>query len=65
MREASYAEYEDHKDDHEELLDQIHDLMDSFYADPSKGQALLKSKLSNWFGRHFSTFDARLHKQLG
>jgi len=65
MREASYGEYEDHKDDHEDLLDQIHDLMDSFYADPTEGQALLKSQLSSWFGRHFSTFDARLHKQLG
>ena len=65
MREAGYAEYEDHKDDHEDLLDQIHDLMDSFYTDPSQGQKLLKSRLSDWFGRHFSTFDARLHKQLG
>lgn len=65
MREASYAEYEDHKKDHEDLLDQIHDLMDSFYADPSEGQELLKSQLSGWFGRHFSTFDARLHQKLG
>ena len=65
MREASYAEYEDHKKDNEDLLDQIHDLMDSFYADPSEGQELLKSQLSGWFGRHFSTFDARLHQKLG
>ena len=65
MREAGYGEYENHKNDHEDLLDQIHDLMDDFYADPSEGQALLKSQLSDWFGRHFSTFDARLHKQLG
>ena len=27
MREAGYAEYEDHKEDHEDLLDQIHDLV--------------------------------------
>lgn len=65
MREASYIEYEDHKDDHEDLLDHIHELMDSFYADPAAGQALLKSQLSDWFGRHFSTFDSRLHQQLG
>lgn len=64
MREAGYAEYVDHKGDHEDLLDQIHDLMDSFYVNPAKGQALLKTQLSDWFGRHFSTFDARLHKQL-
>ena len=65
MREARYQEYEDHKDDHEDLLDQIHDLMDSFYDDPEAGQRLLKTRLSDWFGRHFSTFDARLHEQLG
>ena len=65
MREANYHEYSDHKEDHEDLLDQIHDLMDGFYQDPEAGQKLLKSQLSNWFGRHFSSFDARLHKQLG
>ena len=65
MREARYQEYEDHKEDHEDLLDQIHDLMDGFYEDPEAGQRLLKTRLSDWFGRHFSTFDARLHKQLG
>jgi hemerythrin len=64
MRKNGYSEYEDHKEDHEDLLDQIHDLMDSFYQDQEVGQKLLKSQLSNWFGRHFSSFDARLHKQL-
>jgi len=65
MREAGYQEYVDHKEDHEDLLDQIHDLMDSFYEDPEAGQKLLKIQLSDWFGRHFATFDARLHEQLG
>jgi hemerythrin len=65
MREANYIEYKEHKEDHEELLDQIHDLIDSFYQDPESGQKRLNTQLSNWFGRHFSSFDARLHKQLG
>jgi hemerythrin len=65
MREANYVEYIDHKEDHEDLLDQIHDLIDGFYQDPEAGQELLKSHLSNWFGRHFSSFDARLHRHLG
>ncbi len=65
MREAGYVEYEDHKEDHEDLLDQILDLMDSFYEEPEAGRKLLKTQLSNWFGRHFASFDARLHKQLG
>jgi hemerythrin len=65
MRKADYVEYADHKEDHEDLLDQIHALMDSFNDDPESGQKMLKAQLSDWFGRHFSSFDARLHKQLG
>jgi hemerythrin len=65
MREADYEEYEDHKIDHEDLLDQIHDLMFSFSEDPDTGRELLMNKLSDWFSRHFASFDARLHRQLG
>ena len=64
MRAANYAEYEDHKDDHEDLLDQIHDLMDGFAEDPETGRELLQQRMSDWFGRHFSSFDARLHREL-
>jgi hemerythrin len=64
MREISYIEYEEHKDDHEELLDQIHELMDSFDSDPESGRELLKTHMTDWFGRHFSSFDARLHHHL-
>ena len=65
MREADYVEYEDHKADHEDLLDQILNLMDSFFGDPEVGRKLLQTQLSSWFGHHFASFDARLHKQLG
>ena len=65
MREADYVEYKGHKEDHEELLDQILELMDGFFEDPEAGQKLLKTQLSDWFGHHFASFDARLHKQLG
>ena len=65
MRENSYVEYEEHKDDHEELLDEIRDLMDEFVADTQKGARALEKGLSDWFGRHFATFDARLHGKLG
>ena len=64
MRAAGYAEYAEHKNSHEELLDQIRDLMDLFSADPVAGRALLQDSLSNWFGLHFATFDARLHSHL-
>ncbi len=65
MRTASYPEYADHKNNHEDLLDEIRDLMDSFADDPVSGKALLQSSLSDWFSQHFATFDARLHKDLG
>ena len=64
MRQAAYPEYEAHKEDHEDLLDEIRDLMDQFLEDPDAGLIVLRESLSNWFGRHFSTFDARLHEHF-
>jgi hemerythrin len=65
MRESGYIEYDAHKDDHEDLLDQIRDMMDALDNDSSAGFAMLEKYLSNWFGQHFATFDARLHGKLG
>jgi len=64
MRKSGYAEYADHKLDHEELLEQIRDLMDHVQNDTDSGIPLLQERLSDWFGKHFSTFDARLHGKL-
>jgi len=64
MRKTGYAEYEDHKADHEDLLDQVLDLMDCFFENPEAGQSLLRMKLSDWFSHHFASFDARLHQKL-
>lgn len=65
MQGTGYAEYKAHKDNHEELLDEIRDLMDFYADDPASGRELLRSKLSAWFEVHFATFDARLHGALG
>jgi len=65
MLNNSYAEYESHKEDHEDLLDEIRDLMDGFFADPDKGAEQLEKRLSGWFAVHFASFDARLHGKLG
>jgi hemerythrin-like metal-binding protein len=65
MKDAGYLEYEAHKNDHEELLDHIRDMMDEFRADPENGFALLRDNLADWFEAHFASFDARLHGQLG
>ena len=60
MRDAAYDEYEAHKEDHEDLLDEIRALMDQFVSDPEEGFDLLQEHLSRWFEHHFATFDARL-----
>lgn len=65
MQEAGYAEFEGHRQDHERLLDQINDLIFHFAVDPETGREILANRLSDWFGHHFRTFDARLHNQLG
>ena len=65
MHEAGFSEYEEHKEDHQHLLDQIHDMIFSFHEDPDSGGEMLINKLSDWFSNHFTTFDARLHDKLG
>ncbi|MDH4049752.1 MAG: hemerythrin family protein [Gammaproteobacteria bacterium] len=65
MQEAGYEEFSAHKEDHEDLLDQIRNMMDVFADDTEAGFPELGKRLSDWFGAHFSTFDARLHGKLG
>lgn len=65
MREMGYDEFDDHKDDHERLLDEIRDIMDDFEADDSGDFAEeLSRRLEAWFTGHFQTRDARLHRFL-
>lgn len=65
MRERRYDEFEDHKQDHERLLDDIRDIMDAFedgsYADR---RGTLAERLRDWFLIHSKTRDARLHRKL-
>ena len=65
MRDAAYAEYQAHKDEHEDLLDQLVEMVDEFIYDPKSGPASLEKNLADWFEKHFATFDARLHERLG
>ena len=64
MRDSEYDEYEDHKADHERLLDGIRDLMDDYedgvYVDVER----FGKDLDEWFTEHFRTRDARLHKKI-
>jgi hemerythrin len=65
MREAHYDELTQHKADHERLLDEIRDIMDSVEDDQDIDGEALGARLEAWFARHFETHDARLHKGLG
>ena len=66
MRDCRYDAYEDHKADHERLLDEISDIMErhdkDIYLDV---ETELAAHLREWFTAHFKTQDARLHKLLG
>jgi len=66
MRERRYDQYDDHKADHDRLLDDIRDIMDDYEAGAyDRLDEVLAERLRNWFLRHFQTKDARLHKVLG
>lgn len=65
MREKAYDEYEDHKTDHEELLEEILDIMHRYEDGGFYDDAELANVLKTWFTGHFQTRDARLHRHLG
>jgi hemerythrin len=65
MRERKYDALVEHKRDHERLLDEIRDIMDDFAEREEFTKAELATRLEAWFGRHFETHDARLHRALG
>lgn len=64
MRVLKYDQCEDHKEDHERLLDSIRDIMDEYMDDPTLDEEKFSDRLNDWFVQHFSTKDARLHKFL-
>jgi hemerythrin-like metal-binding protein len=64
MRERRYDQFEDHKADHERLLDEIRDIMDRYEDDERYDEPQLARQLDDWFAVHFRTRDARLHKFL-
>lgn len=62
MAEHDYDGLPAHKADHERLLDELRDLMEG----RAKGSGEeIAQRLGDWFGLHFRTHDARLHRALG
>ncbi|MCG8324890.1 MAG: hemerythrin family protein [Thiotrichales bacterium] len=64
MRNEHYDEYEDHKADHERLLDEIHDFIRRYEEKKEFDEKEFGTELMLWFTEHFRTKDARMHKQL-
>lgn len=64
MRARQYDEYREHKADHEQLLDELRDIMDEYEEGEGLDDRLLGERLRIWFTEHFKTRDARLHKYL-
>ena len=65
MKAYDYDQRAQHKDDHERLLDELRDIMDSDQASPDQTAARLATTLEAWFTNHFKTHDSRLHHRLG
>ena len=64
MRRLRYAAVAEHKDDHERLLDDILDIIDTVESPRDYDPDALGRRLSKWFTGHFRTHDARLHRWL-
>jgi len=64
MRARNYDHYDEHKTDHERLLDEIRDIMDDYEDGESFSEALFAQQLKTWFAGHFRSHDARLHRRL-
>lgn len=62
MKKNAYDEYEQHRNDHARLLDDIRDFTMGFETSSDFDEQQLKQTLNDWFLIHFKTHDARLHK---
>lgn len=65
MRERRYDQYREHKNEHEQLLDELRDIMDDYEENAYFSDEEFASHVGRWFSEHFKTRDARLHKYLG
>ncbi|MGB5630571.1 MAG: hemerythrin family protein [Woeseiaceae bacterium] len=64
MRDARYTYFAEHKQDHEQLLDALLDVVDSVDEKGRYDRADLSRSLERWFSDHFRTHDAKLHREL-
>jgi hemerythrin len=71
MRKAGYDDLEAHKTEHDELLDSIHELMESYDEGGTSGEGdtfdfdeRVAGTFRAWFEHHLKGADTRLHRFL-
>jgi hemerythrin-like metal-binding protein len=62
MKRHGYDQYQEHRADHERLLDDIRDITDDFENSTQLDNQRFRQRLNDWFTVHFKTHDSRLHK---
>ncbi|MDH3390162.1 MAG: hemerythrin family protein [Gammaproteobacteria bacterium] len=65
MLRHDYVNYQEHKSDHERLLDDIRDIADEYEKSLELDDSAFRRKLADWFQVHFRTHDSRLHNLAG
>lgn len=65
MKDAAYEGFAAHKADHEQLLDDLLDTIDSVEEAGHYDREALSGRLNQWFSDHFRTHDAKLHRHIG
>jgi len=64
MHKAAYPECEAHTTSHEKLLLVFRDHINRYVENPDSGVQLLQKMLADWFARHVSTDDQKLHEHF-
>ncbi|MBL6957783.1 MAG: hemerythrin family protein [Rhodospirillales bacterium] len=66
MQDMAYPGYFQHKEDHDNLLEVIRDIMEQAADDPDQTFRVgLPLKLDDWFSIHFKTHDRKFHSMRG
>jgi hemerythrin-like metal-binding protein len=65
MSENNDVHLDEHKSDHDRLLDEIRDVKEAFEHAEEIDSTELALRLEPWFVRHFQTHDTLLHRSMG
>lgn len=64
MKSRQYDQFTEHKLDHEQLLDDIREMMDDYETGTGTAGDEFSARLTDWFSQHFKTHDARFHRSM-